>query len=484
MNYIQIPCNAETKPVFDYFQEICAIPHGSGNCGPIADYLESFAKKHGIEYHRDTVNNVIMVRESTPGYENAETVILQGHVDMVCEKTADREIDFLKDGLELFVDGDWLRAKGTSLGGDDGIAVAMMLAFMAGDYPAPRVECVFTVEEETGMDGAVALETERLKGRKLVNLDSEEEGTFTVGCAGGAFVALRIPVARENKKGVVCKLAVDGLKGGHSGQDIDKGRGNAILLLGRALHELGKKADYSLVSLSGGGKANVIPSAADAELVTAEENVETLNAAAEELQKVLRHELDASDADVSVRFTAGEADERSAMTAESTKKTTLLLISVINGVQAMSMALPGLTQTSLNVGVLSSTEDTVETLHCLRSSIGTEKFVMVDRLGAIAKLAGAEMVLESHYPAWEYRKDSPLRELMREIFVKQYGYEPRVSTTHAGLECGLFGSRIEGLDCVSIGPDLPHIHSVEERLGISSAERVWAFTLELLKESK
>lgn len=481
---MNIPCKAETKVVFDYFREICKIPHGSGNCGPIADYLEQFAKEHGLWYHRDEANNLIIVKEAAAGYESAETVILQGHVDMVCEKTADRDIDFMKDGLELYVDGDWLRARGTTLGGDDGIAVAMMMALLSGSYPAPRLECVFTTEEETGMDGAVALKTELLKGRKLINLDSEEEGTFTISCAGGAFVTMRLPVKRESFSGVSCTLAVTGLLGGHSGQDIDKGKGNAILLLGRALHTLAKAGAYRLVSLTGGGKENVIPLAASAELVADAAAVDALKAAAEELNATLRHELDASDPNVTLTLTVGGATTADAMDAASTEKTALLLLSEINGVQAMSMALPGLTQTSLNVGVLSSSATTVETRHCLRSSIGSEKFVMVDRLGAIAKLAGAEMVLESHYPAWEYRKDSPLRDLMVEVFTEQYGHAPRIAGTHAGLECGLFGSKMEGLDCVSVGPDLPQIHSVNERLGISSTDRVWAMVLEVLKRSK
>ncbi len=481
---MNIPCKAETQVVFDYFCEICKIPHGSGNSGPITDYLENFAKEHGLWYDRDELNNMIIVREAAPGYENADTVILQGHVDMVCEKTADCEIDFLKDGLDLYVDGDWLRARGTTLGGDDGIAVAMMLALLAGNYPAPRLECVFTVEEETGMDGAANLKTELLKGRKLINLDSEEEGTFIISCAGGAFVTMRLPVKREEKSGVSCTLSVSGLKGGHSGQDIDKGKGNAILLLGRALSELGKKADYRLVSLEGGGKENVIPLAASAEIVADAANVEALKAAAAALDKTLKYELDASDAGVTLSFEVGGEVTVSAMDACSTEKTYLLLLAEINGVQAMSMALPGLTQTSLNVGVLSSDESTVETRHCLRSSIGTEKFVMVDRLGAIAKLAGAEMILESHYPAWEYRKDSPLRDLMVEVFTEQYGHAPKIVGTHAGLECGLFGSKMDGLDSVSVGPELPQIHSVNERLGISSTDRVWAMVLETLRRSK
>lgn len=473
----------EPSRVFYYFEELCKIPHGSRNTKAISDYCVEFARARGLECHQDAANNVIIVKGATPGYESAEPVILQGHLDMVCEKAPECTLEMEKEGLELAVDGDQVYAKGTTLGGDDGIAVAMALAVLESDGIChPRLEAVFTVDEEIGMLGAAALDVSPLKGRKLINIDSEVEGIFTVSCAGGVVARCDLPVQWEKAGGTVYTVTVGGLKGGHSGVEIDKGRGMGNELLGRILCALSRRTEFRLVSVSGGTKDNAIVRESSARFLC--EDARTVKETVEELNSAFRQELASSDPEVSVTLTACEGWDGKAMTRASTQGIVLFLGLSPSGIQAMSQDIPGLVQSSLNLGILTTEEDQVVAAYCVRSSVASQKEMMLDRLALLSGQIGGTLHLSGDYPAWEYRKDSPLRQVMEGVFREQYGHAPKVEAIHAGLECGLLSGKMPGLDCVSIGPDLTKIHTAQERMSISSVQRVWTFLLEVLKRCR
>ena len=471
----------EPKKVFSFFEEMCAIPHGSRNNTAISNWLVQFAVDRGLEYYQDDAENVIIIKPATPGYEAVEPVIIQGHMDMVCEKAADCAKDMAKEGLDLAVDGDMIYAKGTTLGGDDGIAVAMGLALLdSTDVAHPRLEVVITTDEELGMDGAVALDASVLQAKRMLNIDSEDEGVFTVSCAGGASGKVVVPVKREGFTGAVATLSVEGLAGGHSGVEIHKGRANADMLLGRVLYAAAAKTALRIVSVDGGLKDNAIPTAAKA--IVCVENIEVLRQVCAEMDTVLRSEHAVTDP--GVRVSVCDGGNGVAMDEMSTRHVTSLLTCAPDGVQVMSADIEGLVQTSLNLGVLYTQEDQVVASFCIRSSVDSQKMMLLDRLQALAWLLGGEYVISGVYPGWAYRQESPLRDLMTEVFVQQYGHEPKVEAIHAGLECGLFAGKIPGLDCVSFGPDLYEIHTPRERMSISSVQRSWTFLVELLRRMK
>ena len=472
----------EPKNVFRFFEQMCAIPHGSYNTKAVSDWCVAFAKERGLEHYQDEMNNVILIKEASVGYEEAQPVILQGHLDMVCEKAPGCEKDMAREGLDLAVEGDYIYAEGTTLGGDDGIAVAMALAALDDEsLPHPRLEVILTTEEEVGMDGAMALDVSPIRGRKLLNLDSEAEGVFTVSCAGGSMAACGLPVARAPFGGDILRVRVAGLPGGHSGAEIHKGRANANMLLGRLLRAMAAETELRLVSADGGLKDNAIPVAAEA--VVAAEDGRKAKAAAERMAACFRTEYRRSDPMLTVT-----AEEAAAawlpMDAASTERTLCLLACAPNGVQTMSQDIHGLVQTSLNLGILKTEENAVTASFCIRSSVDSEKEMLKDRLACLLAQLGGRVSFSGEYPGWAYRPDSPLRELMTEVYREQYGREPKVEAIHAGLECGLLAGKLPGLDCVSIGPDLLEIHTPREKMSISSVQRVWAFVREVLKRSK
>ena len=459
----------EPRSVFRFFEQMCAIPHGSGNTKAISDYCVKFAESRGLEVHQDGLNNVVIVKPATPGYEAAPTVIVQGHLDMVAEKTPDSPINFLTDGLELEVDGDFIRAKGTTLGGDDGIAVAMALAVLdAKDLAHPRLECLFTIDEETGMDGAVGFDASILQGKRLLNIDSEEEGILTVSCAGGATSCLTVPVKRVPVQGNAWRVGVRGLTGGHSGVEINKGRANANKVLAAALQGL----PVTLCSIAGGSKDNAIPRASEAVVVSEADDFAALfaaNAAKTALPETEQHaEFYCEPAEAGEMLAGSEA-------------VLGLLNAVPNGVQAMSSDIPGLVQTSLNLGILTTDADAVRLTFSVRSSVNREKFGLIDQLKALAARFGGSYSESGEYPAWEYQKDSRLREVMVEVFEAQYGRKPVVEAIHAGLECGIFSDRLPGLDAVSFGPQMHDIHTSRERLDIASTARTWEYLVAVLE---
>ena len=472
----------EPKNVFRFFEQMCAIPHGSYNTKAVSDWCVAFAKERGLEHYQDEMNNVILIKEASAGYEEAQPVILQGHLDMVCEKAPGCEKDMAREGLDLAVEGDYIYAEGTTLGGDDGIAVAMALAALDDEsLPHPRLEVILTTEEEVGMDGAMALDVSPIRGRKLLNLDSEAEGVFTVSCAGGSMAACELPVARAPFGGDILRVRVAGLTGGHSGAEIHKGRANANMLLGRLLRAMAAETELRLVSADGGLKDNAIPVAAEA--VVAAEDGWKAKAAAERMAACFQTEYRRSDPMLTV--TAEEAAAAwQPMDASSTERTVCLLACAPNGVQTMSQDIHGLVQTSLNLGILKTGENAVTASFCIRSSVDSEKEMLKDRLACLLAQLGGGVSFSGEYPGWAYRPDSPLRELMTEVYREQYGREPKVEAIHAGLECGLLAGKLPGLDCVSIGPDLLEIHTPREKMSISSVQRVWMFVREILKRSR
>ena len=479
----QILGHLEPQAVFHYFEEIAGIPHGSRNTKKIADYCEQFAKDHHLQHTRDEHDNVIIVKEAAKGYENAAPIILQGHLDMVCEKAPGCTKDMETEGLDLVEENGWVYAKGTTLGADDGIAVAMMLALLAEEgLPSPRLECIITSDEEIGMLGAAVLQPTLVTGRNMVNLDSEVEGVFTVSCAGGNRTYCRLPIQRETITGTAVTLQIAGLVGGHSGVEIDKGRANADMLLGRLLVAARKAAPCRLISLAGGSKDNAIPNVAAAELLT--EDPAALEQLAAAWQQQLRHEYAPIEPNLTVTLTVDGEKTARAMTEESAERVLCLLLCVPNGIQAMSGNLPGLVQTSLNLGILTTEEDAVELHFGVRSSVASQKEMLTERLTLLTRQLGGTVEVFGDYPAWEYRAERPLRDLMCEIYREQYGAEPKIEAIHAGLECGLLCEKLPGLDCVSIGPELLEIHTARERMSVESAGRVWRYVREILRRSR
>ncbi len=470
----------QPQRVFYYFERMCEIPHGSGNTKQISDFCVDFAKEHQLEYHQDADNNVIIIKEATPGYENKEPVIIQGHLDMVCEKTADCTKDMETEGLDVYVDGDEVRAKDTTLGGDNGIAVAMALAILESKELAhPRVEAVFTVDEEIGLLGAGSIDVSPLKGKLMLNLDSEDEGIFTVSCAGGNSSDCRLPLKKTKYSGAVYILEITGCKGGHSGVEIDKGRSNPNVLMGRLLQDIKTEAAIQLVSVDGGLKDNAIPVQSKAVLVC--DSANAVETSVERMRGIFANEYAGTDPDIRITITKEDNATVEVVDGALTDKMICMLTCMPNGIQRMSADIEGLVQTSLNIGIVETNEKDFRMSFCVRSSVDSEREMLNRSIGSLMELLGGTMEIEGAYPGWEYKKDSRLRELMIDVFKEQYGKEPKVEAIHAGLECGMFAGKIPGLDCVSIGPDLRQIHTVRESMSIPSVQRVYEFVLRVLE---
>ena len=472
----------EPANVFRFFEEICNIPHGSGNIDKISDYLVDFAKERNLEYYQDEIKNVIIIKEATEGYENKEPIMLQGHMDMVAVKKPESPIDMTTEGLKLVVDGDIIYAQDTSLGGDDGIAVAYELALLdAADISHPRIECIFTVDEEVGLNGAAAIDLSVCKAKRMLNLDSEEEGIFLTGCAGGMRVDCSLPIRREMKDGALCEVYIGGLTGGHSGAEIHKGRANSNTLMGRFLVHAGKKVAMNIVSMEGGLADNAIPRETKMQVVVSD--VETLNAEVSAFDKILKTEYATKDSGIFAKVVVKEVGSFEAVTEEDTKKTGSLIFLLPGGVQAMSGDVEGLVETSLNMGQLSMKKDQINLGFSVRSSIESAKYMLVEKLYALTESYGGSCKSTGDYPGWAYRVDSPLRDSMEKIYTEMFGKAPKIEAIHAGLECGFFLGKIPELDCVSIGPDMKDIHTTEETMSISSVKRTWEFILKILEEA-
>ena len=470
----------EPASVFGYFEQLCAIPHGSGNTKMISDYLVNFAKEHGIRYIQDELNNVLLFADGTCGYEDHAPVILQGHMDMVCEKDADCPIDMEREGLDITHDGEYIFANGTTLGGDDGVAVAFALALLADPTIAhPPIEVIITVDEEVGMEGATGVDLSMLKGRTMINLDCENEGVFTVSCAGGARGTITLPLQRRAVYGPCVKLTVEGLQGGHSGVEIHKNLGNANKIMGEFLNRVQKLMPLCITDITGGAKDNAIPRSCQVTLVAMGSHIERINDVAAQLQEEVRATFDEPEA----RIYGDDVDALggNALSTQDSAKVIALLCSAPNGVQSWSQDIEGLVQTSLNLGVV-RLADALRMTFAVRSSVNQEKRELLAQLQELAKLFDAQYSEMGDYPAWEFKKDSHLRDTMVRVFERMYGKTPVVEAIHAGLECGILSDKLPGLDCVAIGPDMQDIHTSRERLHIASTRRSWEFLLEILKE--
>lgn len=475
----------EPKKVFHFFEELCQIPHGTFDTKRISDYCVAFAKERNLEVSQDGANNVIIRKPGTKGYEDSEPVILQGHVDMVCEKKPGSSHDFSNEGLELYVEDGYVRAKDTTLGGDDGIAVAMIMAVLdSSDIPHPPIEAVFTTDEEVGMGGAMAIDLSVLKGRKLINIDSEEEGILTTGCAGGFRYETVIPVHREKKTGTLVTIKIHGLQGGHSGIEIHKQRGNAHKMMGRLLNMISQKAEIGLAEINGGSKDNVIAMESTAEILVADKDAAIVKAAADEMKAVWDNEFMgdepglAVDVEVSADSTVDVCDKA------GTDRVITYLVTCPYGVQGYNRKLKGLVETSLNIGIVETAADHVKTVYLARSSVESKKQELKEVLAACAKAAGGEGESYNEYPAWQFNPNSELRQIMEDVYKDMFGREPEVTAVHAGLECGLFLGKKPDLDCVSFGPDIKDVHSFNEHLGIESTARSWKYLQEVLAKCK
>lgn len=477
--------NLEPQSVFRFFQEICQIPRGTFDTKRISDYCVAFAEERGLEVIQDEVNNVIIKKPGTAGYEDSEPVILQGHLDMVCEKTADSDHDFKKDGIEIYVEDGFLRAKNTTLGGDNGIAVAMAMAVLdSKDIPHPPIEALFTVDEEDGMGGAHAVDLSQLKGRKLINIDSEEEGILTTGCAGGIQFESVLPVKKEKKSGSLVTFRIHGLLGGHSGAEIHKQRGNSNKMMGRFLYRLSKEIGLNLVSVNGGRKDNVITLDTTAEFLVAEAAGSAVLEKAEEMKKIWDNEFMGEEPGLKVDTSVSGVTDCQVFDTASTDNVIAYLELCPNGLQEFSRKLEGVVETSLNIGVVETKEDCVRMLFQIRSSVETRKHQLKEQLEVCTKLTGGEGKVIGEYPAWQYDPNSKLRQIMVDTYKELYGKEPVVSAIHAGLECGLFLGKRPDLDCVSFGPDLRDVHSVNEALNLASTQRSWDYLKAVLKNCK
>lgn len=477
--------NLEPKKVFYYFEEICNIPHGSGNLDKISSYLAGFARDRGLFHIRDASNNVIIVKEASAGYEDVPPIILQGHMDMVAVKTNDCDMDLEKDPLRLKVDGDFVYAEGTSLGGDDGIAVAYILALLdADDIAHPRIEAVITTDEETGMEGATAIDLSMLNAKRMLNIDSEEEGILLTSCAGGIRTDCHIPVQKVcNEAGECLDVTVGGLLGGHSGTEINKERANAIKLLGLTLKQVQKTVPFQLIEIGGGEKDNAIPREAHAVVCLAKEERNNFVKELERIERAEKNENQSKEKNLYIKVS--EVDISGKITVfddNSTARVLVFLTLLPNGVMAMSADIDGLVETSLNVGVLKTCENEVIASTAIRSAIETAKHKVNLQVDTLTKLLGGYTETHGEYPGWQFDPDSKLRADMVRIYKEMFGKDVQVQALHAGLECGIMIAKIPGLDCVSCGPNIYDIHTTKERLSISSTARMWDYLLTILKQ--
>ena len=456
------------------------IPRGSGHMEEISEYCVDFAKERNLKFIKDSACNVIIFKDASVGREDEEPVIIQGHLDMVWEKTSDSSVNFETDSLDLAVENGFIFARGTTLGGDDGIAVAYALALLdSDDVSHPPLEIVFTTDEEAGMEGAQAIDTSVLRGKKMINIDSEAEGTLWVSCAGGARADVRIGYETESVSGTVCEISVSGLHGGHSGTEIHNGYANANKLMGRILAQLATSLDFSLVSIDGGTMDNAITRECSCRIALSSE-CEALFKNINRLNSSLRKEYESTDPDLTVRIRSCDS-ARLCMKKNDSERIISMLNEFPCGVVSMSKSIEGLVETSLNLGVASTSVKEVSFTFLVRSGDNSQRIALTKKLTDIAGKYGATVRIHSEYPAWEYKENSALQTVFADTFKDVFGKEMVVTAIHAGLECGLFCGKIDGLDCVSFGPDIFDIHTPKERLSIESSARMWEYLLEILK---
>lgn len=469
--------------LWKHFEQILKIPHCSGHEKAIGDYIVSTAERLGLACSRDNVGNVKVEKKASSGREQAETMILQGHLDMVCEKNSDVDHDFTKDPLQPEVKGDWVQAKGTTLGSDNGIGVAASLAVMEDQSLAHGpLELLFTVDEETGLTGATKIESGFLRGKKLLNLDSEEEGAFTIGCAGGGDSEISLPLKREKREGELYQLKIFGFRGGHSGLDINQGRGNAIKLLARLLWQAQKKFSFALVSMEGGNKRNAIPREARADLLLESSKVDDFSLFIQQAFEKIKFEFKAVEKEVKFSFEKSTKADEAPLDSTSQKSLTGLLFTLPHGVISMHPEMEGLVETSTNLAIIHTHSDHAQIICSSRSSVSSALEATRDTIAASCELAEAEIHQPEGYPGWTPDLESPLLKALKKIYQKNFKKEPEVGAVHAGLECGIIGEKFPGMDMISFGPTIQHPHSPEERVHIGSVEKFWKFLTAVLAE--
>ncbi|AZU64258.1 aminoacyl-histidine dipeptidase [Neobacillus mesonae] len=474
-------------PVFYFFSEISKIPRGSGNEKAISDYLARFAKERHLEVIQDAALNVIIKKPATNGYEDVPTLIIQGHMDMVCEKNQGTVHDFEKDPIQLRIVEDMLYATDTTLGADNGVAVAYALALLdSKEIPHPALEVVITTEEETTMGGALAVDPANFAGKILINIDSEEDHKLLVSSAGGIKTTQVLPIVWDKApmNTAAYSLSVKGLKGGHSGMSIHKGRGNSNKIMGRILAGLADDVPYFLQQMNGGAATNAIPRETDAVILVSEDSIEKLEAKIDEWNNILKNELKTSDPEIHISLKKAEPEVPRVFSEQTKQKAIASLMLIPNGIQSMSMEIAGLVESSTNLGVVTTTETELHFESDARSSVKSLKEDIVKRARLVAETLGCGFLTENDYPEWPYNSDSKIRKVFEKVHREKYAKEAEIIAVHAGIECGIFIDKIAGLDAISIGPDMYNVHTPNEHLSIPSTINNWEYFLSVLKEMK
>ena len=468
-------------PIYRYFEEICAIPHGSGNEKEIAEYLCEFAKNNGLEYYVDSLNNVLIKKTASKGYEDKPAVLLQGHTDMVCEKNSDTVHDFEKDGLKLYTKKGWLYAEGTTLGADDGVGVALMMAILSNkEANHPDLECLFTVQEETGMDGAIGFDYSKLSARSFINLDSETLDNPIVSCAGGFHSKFTFNFEQYKLQNNLLKITVKGLAGGHSGTDINSGRENANIIMGRLLADLYAKEPFNIVSINGGNKANAIPR--ECECVISVFDKAKAKTFITEKAAEIKKQLVKADKKLSVRIDKARDVGESMFSFKDTSRIISAITLAPNGVIAMSKTMDGLVETSSNLGIIKTNGHKVTLEYMPRSSVDPMLDEIAIKLEALGKLLGAEVEHTERHPGWQYAPESKMRELFSQCYEKRFARKPKFEAIHAGLECGVILSNMGEMDGISICAEVLEIHTPNEALNLKSFADCYEITLEMLEK--
>lgn len=469
--------NLSPKRVFEIFEEICNVPRGSGNMTGIGDYCIDFANKNNLKAYKDEAGNVVIFKDATTGYENSETVMLQGHMDIVCQKEADLDFDFEKDSIIPQIDGEYVKATGTTLGADNGIAMAMIMAILEDNtLKHPALEAVFTVDEEIGLIGAARIDCSNLKSKKMINIDSEDPKTITVSCAGGCDFKAKLPLMRTEKSGKCVKIVLKGLKGGHSGVEIDAGRINADILAGRVLSHLNLQNDFEIISISGGDKGNAIPNRCEIKILADDMLIQSTEEYLREIKSEVSDREEGFDWEIT--STDGDFD---VIVSPSTKDIVYILSQAPNGIEQMSMSIKDLVETSLNLGVVETNNECLLLHFMLRSNKRSALLALDEKLKTFFSFFECEIESYGHYFPWEFKSDSALQEICKKAFNKKLGYTPEIVAIHAGLECGMFADKMKDLDCVSIGPELIDIHTTKEKMKISSVKDIYECVLEILE---
>jgi len=474
----------EPENLWKHFNEFLKIPRCSGNESAVGEYIVSFADKLDLQWKRDDVGNVVVLKPGSPGHEKAEGVVLQGHLDMVCEKNSNIEHDFKKAAIEAHIKGEWVQAKGTTLGADNGIGCSAALALMEDkDLILPPLELLFTVDEETGLTGARKIPAGFLKGRKMLNLDSEDEGEFTIGCAGGADTQITLPLKREkSSKGEIFIVNLTGFRGGHSGIDIKQGRGNAIKLLARILRQTMSSVSFSLIQFEGGNLRNAIPREAWALVQLKPSERDRFLAVTQDAFEKIRNEYKAVEKAADMSLTKSKEAALAPLSAQSQKNLIGLILALPHGVISMHPEIDGLVQTSNNLAVIHTHEDNAGVICSTRSSVATALEAARDVLSVVSELASASVILEEGYPGWAPNLQSPILKTLQEVYKRTFSSMPKVAAVHAGLECGILGEKFPGMDMISFGPTIQHPHSPDERVNIASVKKFWTFLTAVLAE--